>query len=222
MKRSLLAIVLTASFALPAAAEPGQAGWTDLTNFGTWTTGDGKPLVAGKWTLQDGVLHLTEKGGGSIYTAMEYGDFELTLEWKISPKGNSGIKYRVKQFDGKGWLGPEYQVLDDGKNANSGKASIHNTASLYVLKAADPKMKKLNPVGEWNSARIIAKGRHFQHFLNGAKVVDMIVGSDEWTAAKARSKFKDVKGFAENPAGRIMLQDHGNPVSYRKIKIREL
>lgn len=224
MKRSLLILGLTATaLVLPASAEPGQAGWVNLldgTGLTGWTQADGKPVSSGGWVVEDGVLCRKEKAG-DIFTAAEYGDFELTLEWKISPKGNSGVKYRVKQF-GKSWLGPEYQILDDGTPADSKNGSDRHSSSLYYLKAADPKTKKLKPVGEWNTTRIIAKGGHFQHYLNGAKVVDITVGSDEWKTAYAKSKFKDVKGFAENPKGKIMLQDHGAQVWFRKIQIREL
>ncbi|NNM30492.1 MAG: sulfatase-like hydrolase/transferase [Akkermansiaceae bacterium] len=198
--------------------------WTTLfdgTSLASWTRGDGKPLQDGGWTITGDALHRKASGGGSIYTRDEYGDFELELEWKISPKGNSGIKYRMARY-GKNWLGPEYQVLDDGGHPDGKNGLKRTTAALYDLLPANPERKKLKPVGAWNHTRIVARGRRFQHYLNGSLVVDVTVGSDRWKAAVAESKFKKVAGFAENPRGRIMLQDHGDEVWYRHIRIRDL
>lgn len=195
-----------------------HAGWHDLTTLKSWVDGAGKPVAPGKWVVTDKVLHLTGKGGGSLYSAKQYADFELMFDWKIAPKGNSGLKYRMAKYEGKGMLGLEYQVYDDGDKPFS-KGS---TASLYDIIAPDEKTKKTNKVGEWNRTRIVVRGGHFQHFLNGKKVVDITVGSPEWKAALAQSKFKNAKGFAENPKGPLMLQDHGSEVWYREIKIKEL
>lgn len=183
-----------------------------------WVDERGKPLASDKWVVKDGVLHLTGKGGGNIYTARPYGNFELRFEWKIAEKGNSGVKYRMKDYDGKGRLGPEYQVYDDqGKPFAKGA-----TASLYDIVAPDREAKAMKPPGEWNSSRIVANGKHLQHFLNGRKVVDITIGTAAWRDAVAQSKFRDVPAFAENPQGPIMLQDHGSEAWYRKLTIREL
>jgi hypothetical protein len=216
IKHLLLATVLTTSLSA-------EEGWTELfdgKSLTGWVKGDGKPAGIGGWVAEDGALH-RKSGGGDLFTAKEYGDFEFSVEWKISPGGNSGIKYRVIQF-GKSWLGPEYQVLDDTAHPDGKNGADRQTAALYYLKPADPETKKLKPVGEWNTTRIVARGNHFEHYLNGAKVMDMVVGSDEWKAAYAKSKFKGTEGFAQNPQGRLMLQDHGNEVWYRNIRIKEL
>lgn len=217
-------LALLSVLALFSAPVFGSGEWTDLFDGNSlrgWVNAAGKPAKIGGWVIADGVLHRQNKGAGDLFTAEKFGDFELSLEWKISPKGNSGIKYRVANYDGR-WLGPEYQVLDDNAHPDGKNGADRLTAALYYLKPADPKTKVLHPVGEWNSTRIIVKGKHFQHFLNGAKVVDITVGSNEWKTALAKSKFKGVHGFAENPKGRLMLQDHGNPVWYRKIRLRKL
>jgi Domain of Unknown Function (DUF1080) len=189
----------------------------DLTG---WTTGDGKPVTAG-WVVEaDGVLHRAS-AGGDIFTAQEYGDYELTWEWKISPGGNCGLKYRVMQYPGKGYLGCEYQLLDDAKHPD-GKIGPHRqTASLYDIlpPAAD---KPLKPVGEWNTSKIIVKGNTFEHWLNGTKVLSVDLTSETFKAARAKSKFKAVANFAENPKGRIMIQDHQDEAWFRNIKIKPL
>jgi hypothetical protein len=215
---ALLALVIAAT----ASARAEEAGnWTDLLAGGSlqaWVDDNGKALEGDKWIVEDGVLHLTGAGGGSIYTAKEYGDFELRWEWKIAPEGNSGVKYRMAKYEKGGLLGPEYQVYDDGGKPFEKGA----TASLYDILAPDKETKKLNPVGEWNTSSIVAKGGHLQHFLNGAKTIDITVGSPAWKEAVAQSKFKDVPGFAENAKGPIMLQDHGSEAWFRAVKIREL
>lgn len=185
-----------------------------------WTNGGGKALEEGGWIAEDGVLHLKGKGG-SIYSEKEYGDFEFRFEWKISEKGNSGVKYRVTRY-GKQLLGPEYQVLDDDKHPDGKVGPNRQTASLYDILPADAEKKKLKPVGEWNQSRIVVKGHHLQHFLNGEKVIDLTVGSDEWKKLVGESKFKKTEGFAENLKGRLMLQDHSDEVWYRNLAVKEM
>ena len=177
-----------------------------------WSSRNGKAPVKG-WVVEDGVIH-RKSGGGDIVTEQEYEDFELELEWKISPKGNSGIKYR---FDGK--LGPEYQVLDDDGHSN-GKNPFTSAGAMYLM-AKPNDQKELKPVGEWNKARIVAKGQHLEHWLNGSKIIEMDVGSDAWNQIKAKTKFRNAKGYGEG-AGKILLQDHQDPVWYRNIRIRKL
>jgi len=171
------------------------------------------------WTVKDGVLQLSKKPavktkGGSIITLKPYVNFEFKFEFKISPKGNSGIKYRSLNN-----LGLEYQVLDDigGKD---NKNPLNSCASLYQLVAA-PKTKKLNAPGEWNSGRIIANGNQIEHWLNDEKVAEIEMGSDAWKKAYDKSKYKKFPEFAKQGA-EILLQDHGDEVSYRNLLIKEL
>jgi len=217
MTVSCVLLGLVASFGL-AAEEP----WVSLfdgKSLDGWTTAAGKGVTAG-WQAEDGVLHRAAKGG-DIYTAKEYGDFELQFEWKISPKGNSGVKYRVTKF-GNGLLGMEYQVLDDGGHVDGKKPGGKNSAaSMYdIIPPSDG--KKLKPVGEWNTARIVARGSKIEHWLNDEKVVDVDTASESFQQALAKSKFARTKGFSRQTGGRIMIQDHGNEAWFRNIKIREL
>ena len=189
----------------------------DLTG---WTTGEGKPVTAG-WVVEaGGVLHRASKGG-DIFTAQDYGDYELAWEWKISPGGNCGLKYRVMQFPGKGYLGCEYQLLDDVNHPDGKIGPQRKTASLYDIlpPAAD---KPLKPVGEWNTSKVIVKGNTFEHWLNGTKVLSVDLTSETFKAARAKSKFKAVPGFAENAKGRIMLQDHNDEAWFRQITLKPL
>lgn len=189
---------------------------------------DGKSLAGWKsakggepgkgWKVEDGCIH-REAAGGDLLSEKEYEDFELEFEWKISAKGNSGVKYRVRKSPG-GWLGPEYQVLDDAGHPN-GKVADTTAASLYeVVPAA--KDKALNPVGEWNKSRIIAKGTTLEHWLNGKLAVKIDTAGGEWPELKKASKFAKMEGFAGPGAGHLLLQDHGDKVWFRAIRIRDL
>lgn len=215
----LRAFLCSALLMFSASAEDAKPLFNgkDLTG---WTNGAGQPVTAG-WVVEEGgVLHRAAKGG-DIFTAEEYGDYELTWEWKIAPAGNSGLKYRVLQFPGKGYLGCEYQLLDDAKHPD-GKIGPHRqTAALYDIlpPAAD---KPLKPVGEWNASKIIVKGNTFEHWLNGTKVLSVDLAGETFKAARARSKFKNVPNFAENAKGRIMLQDHGDEAWFRNMAIKPL
>lgn len=171
------------------------------------------------WTVKDGVLHLSKSlenrtKGGSLISVKQYPNFELKFEFKISPGGNSGIKYR--SLDN---LGLEYQILDDA-SARDNKNPLNSAASLYQLVPA-PKTKKLKPVGEWNTGRIIANGNNIQHWLNGEKVVEIEIDSDEWKTAFEKSKYKKEKEFAKQSA-ELLIQDHGDEVSFRNLLIKEL
>jgi hypothetical protein len=212
MKRFLL--LFTASCAL--AGEP--VAIQDLKN---WGTADGKPAPAGWVAESDGSLHRSAKAG-DLFSAKEYGDFEFTWEWKVAEGGNSGVKYRVTAYDKKGNLGPEYQLLDDAKHPDGKIGPQRQTGSLYDLVAPDAAAKKVNPPGEWNTSKIVVRGKKLEHWLNGAKLVEMEIGSEAWKAAYAKSKFKTTPGFAENARGRLMLQDHGDEVWFRNMSIREL
>ncbi len=180
-----------------------------------WTTGDGKPVTAG-WEIVDGVIHLTKGGprGGNIVTAEEFGDFDLSFEWKIAPRGNSGIKYRVRSYDGR-LLGCEYQIYDDG---TAKKVQDKNSAgALYDLYEPNDQ-KTLRPSGEYNTARIVVRGDRIEHWLNGKLIVAATVGDAEWERRIKQSKFNDKPDFARNPRGKLMLTDHGSEVWYRNFK----
>jgi hypothetical protein len=161
--------------------------------------------------------------GGSIYTADEYGDFDLSFQWKIARRGNSGIKYRVAfykkgVYGNPGWLGCEYQLFDDlGRRAEP----VHSSGAIYGLYAPSAH-KKLRPVGEFNDSRIIVQGTKVEHWLNDVKVVEADTTSDDWKRRIAASKFDDVAGFFRNSKGRIELQDHGSRIWFRNIELRKL
>lgn len=181
-----------------------------------WTTIDGKPVTGG-WEAVNDTIHLPKNSGaGNIVTAKEYGDFDLRFEWKISEGGNNGVKYRVRRF-GKRVLGCEYQILDDGGHPD-GHTGKKSTGSLFDVCAPNAD-KSLKPAGEYNSSRIVVRGDQIQHWLNGELILTLRVGSPDWDAKKARSKFSKVHGFGENRNGKIMLTEHGDEVWYRNITI---
>jgi hypothetical protein len=181
------------------------------------------------WEVRDGMLIVKESGGGEasfggdIVTIDEYSNFELTADFKLTDGANSGIKYFVIEAQPKtpgSAKGLEYQVLDDAKHpdAKLGINGNRTCASLYDIMPATN--KKMHPIGEWNQARILVNGKHVEHWLNGVKVLEFERGGKEFLAHKAESKFKDIPGFGEYAKGHILLQDHGNQVFYRNIKIR--
>jgi hypothetical protein len=183
------------------------------------------------WEIRKGMLMVKESGGGEasfggdIVTLDEYSNFELTTDFKLTDGANSGIKYFVIEAQPKtpgSAKGLEYQILDDAKHpdAKLGINGNRTCASLYDLIPA--KKKKMKSIGKWNQARIVVNGKHVEHWLNGKKVLEFERGGKEFLAHKAESKFKDIAGFGEYPKGRILIQDHGNQVSYRNIKIRTL
>jgi hypothetical protein len=164
---------------------------------------------------------LTRVGaGGDIVTVDEYGDFELELEWKVAPGGNSGIMYRVTETAANSYeSGPEMQVLDDSGHAD-GRSRLTSAGSAYGLYPAPAGVVK--PAGEWNAVRLVVNGNHVEHWLNGQKVVDYELGSPDWEAKVKASKFAEWPGYGRAARGRIALQDHGDRVAYRNIRIREL
>ncbi len=183
-----------------------------------WLTTGGK-TPGSAWEVVEGVLHLNGRGG-DIRTEREYKNFILDFAWTIAKGGNSGIKYRFKQFDGKGWLGCEYQVLDD-YNTGEGKAAKRSASTLYDILPTNER-KHLNPHTELNRGRIVVNGDRLEHWLNGEKVVEVTVGSDRWKEALAKSKFSGTEDFGSNPTGFIMVQDHQCEVWFHEISIQEI
>lgn len=222
MKKSLIATVLMIGL-IQAEEKKSAEKWQSLFDGETlagWTDGEGKAVEEGHWVAEGGVLTRESEGSGSLFSAKEYGDFEFSFEWKISEKGNSGVKYRLAQYDGK-WLGLEYQILDDANHPDGKNGPIRQSAALYDLKPTSD-LKKLKPVGEWNQSRIKVHEGVVTHYLNGAEVVRLEIPSAEWEERFAKSKYKKTKGFGVNQRGYLQLQEHGDVVSYRKLKISEL
>jgi hypothetical protein len=170
------------------------------------------------WKVEDGALVRAGKGG-DLVTVDEFDDFELVLEWRIAAGGNSGIMFRVSEDEGAPYMtGPECQVLDNAKHPD-GKNPKTSAGSCYGLYA--PSKDVMKP-GEWNKVRLVVQGSHVEHWLNGEKVVEYEIGSDEWNERIRKSKFKAWAKFGKNAKGHIDLQDHGDRVEYRNIKIRPL
>ena len=170
------------------------------------------------WKVEDGTIHRAG-GGGDLISEGEYDDFILEFEWKISSGGNSGLKYRVRKSPG-GWLGPEYQVLDDAKHPN-GKVADTSAGSLYEVVPA-PEGKVLLPAGQWNRSKIVAKGTVLEHWLNNQLVLKIDTSGEDWPDLKKASKFAKMEDFAAPGKGRILLQDHGDEVWFRAITIQKL
>jgi hypothetical protein len=198
-----------------------KAGWKLLFDGKTLDGWKGykKDKPADSWKVVDGVLTLDGKGG-DICTVEEFGDFEFQIDWKISAGGNSGIMYRVAETRGAPYeTGPEYQVLDDEKHGD-GKNPLTSAGSIYAVYA--PAKKVVKPAGEWNHTKIVAKGNHIEHWLNGEKVCEAEIGSEDWNAKVAKSKWAKVTTYAKETKGKIDLQDHGNKVEYKNIKVLAL
>ncbi len=179
--------------------------------------------VPDKWKVIDGALVVSPKNGksgGDIVTDDEFDSFELSFEWKVTEGANSGVMYRVSEGeDAPYFTGPEYQVLDNKKHPD-GRSKLTSAASCYALYA--PSEDTTKPVGQWNQARIVVNGNKVEHWLNGKKVVAYELGSDDWNRRVAGSKFKEWKKFGTMKQGKIDLQDHGDEVHYRNIKVRSL
>ena len=184
------------------------------------------------WKIENGVLTVLpsagdrSKRGGDIVTIEKFSDFELQLLAKLTPRANSGVKYFVaeaaKGMAG-GAIGLEFQVLDDALHPDATKGPIAGSrtfGSLYDIIPAEN--KRVNGIGQWNSIRIVAKGKHVEHWLNGFKILEYERGSDDFRRRVAISKFNDKPGFGEAESGHILLQDHSDEVSFKSIKIRIL
>jgi hypothetical protein len=205
-------------------AEEQAQGWkllfngTDLTGWKNYK----KDGVGPQWKVENGELALTAGGGGDIMTVEQYGPFELSLEWKISPNGNSGIIYLVKEDDkapNTYNTGPEMQVLDDDGHPD-GKIPSHRAGALYDFVVPPPGTTK--PVGEWNLAVVKFTGNRIEHWQNGTLVSETSYGDDAWKAKVAATKFKTMPLFGLASSGHIALQDHGDKVWYRNIKVKPL
>ncbi|HUX94283.1 MAG TPA: DUF1080 domain-containing protein [Bacteroidales bacterium] len=208
-------------------------GWKLLFDGSTsngWMNALTKNFPATGWEIKNGTLATNpelkgEHGGGDIVSTDKYKDFELSVDFNYKPGANSGIKYFIDTERDSGIyrsIGCEYQILDDNLNpdATAGISGNHKLACLYDL--IPPSNVKDNGPDAWNNARIIVKGNHVQHLLNGQMTVEYYRGSPEWKEAVSKSKFKDISGFGETIEGRILLQEHGDMVEFKNIKIREL
>lgn len=217
----------------PAAENKTDSGWVSLFDGKTlagWHN-YGKTTIGEAWKVADGTLYLdtTKKAGwqtaqgGDIVSTEEYDNFDLKLEWKIAPGGNSGIIFYVHEDSTKYkyvWnTGPEMQVLDNDLHSD-GKIPKHRAGDLYdLISSSSEPVKK---PGEWNEAEIISKDGKLDFFLNGTNVVSTTLWDDAWKKLVAGSKFKEWLDFGTYKKGHIALQDHGNTVWYRNIKIKRL
>ena len=202
-----------------------KKGWVSLFDGKTlngWRQASKDAAPDHAWFVEKGVLTFDPaKGHGTdIVTTKTFKDFDLSLQFKVSEGGNSGIKYFIFPNSS---LGCEYQIIDDSKHTDAalGINGNRKTGSFYDVMPASTK-KKYKPAGEWNTARIVAIGQHVEHWLNGAKVVEFDRDSEDFKKAIAQSKFKTTKGFGQATTTPILLQAHGDKVSFRNIKIKAL
>lgn len=217
------------------------AGWKLLFDGKTtrgWEGMRGTRFPSQSWAIEDGTIRtLDDNSGGDVISVRPYENFELSIEWKIAPRGNSGIKYLVQ----KEWIstafrpdisderrrrirlsaiGPEYQIIDDEVMRRREGWEKSSTGALYLL--YEPKGKRVNPPGEWNLTRIVVRGNHGEHWLNGGKICEFAFGSEELLARVEKSKFRHVPGYGIKGPGYIVLTHHNSPAWFRNIKIREL
>jgi hypothetical protein len=199
-----------------------QAGWRSLFDGRTldaWRAYGTQNAPRG-WTVVDGTI-TKQRGAQDLVSREQFGNFELELEWKIGEAGNSGIFYRgTEEYDHIYWSGPEYQLLDNAK-ASDNKTPLTRAGADYGLYPAPDGHD--HPAGEWNKTRIVVRGNHVEHWLNDFKLLEYELGSADWKAKVAASKFKDWPHYGTAARGYIGIQgDHPGLLALRNIRIREL
>lgn len=220
--------------ACSSSRKAGAAYGPQTSTDGLTTLFDGKTLIGwhpyqGKnphsWEAQNGLLHCVGGAGNSdlhtdLVTNDSFQNFDLSLDWKIAPKGNSGILYLVQETAPASYqTGPEYQVIDDA-NFPEKLEDWQKTGANYAMNAAPTAKPK--PAGEWNHTRIVVANGHVEHWLNGDKIVEYELWSNDWNARKAAGKWKDTPGYGIAKTGHIALQDHGSEAWFKDIKIKQL
>ena len=215
-----------------SAAEEAE-GWQLLFDGETlngWRDFNGKELTNG-WTVVDGCIQASGEGGdasGYIVTDKQYANFELMWDWKLTKGGNSGMLYHVLEgprFKVPYVTGPEYQLIDvEGwEEINNAKLEEWQKIGVdYAMHLPDQSKMKINPVGQWNTSKIVFDNGHVEHWLNGEKILEFEAWTEDWFAKKASGKWGDATEYGLAHEGVICLQDHGDPASFRNIKIKEL
>jgi hypothetical protein len=200
-------------------------GWVllfDGKTFDGWQKANGSPFDGKGWKVENGIISTNPQTGhgGDLVTTKDYKDFEFSLEFKLEEGTNSGIKFFLIKNSS---LGCEYQLIDDAHHpdAKLGRDGNRTLAALYDV-IPPTSVKKSKPLGEWNTVRVVSKGKHVEHWLNGEKVLEYERGSDAFKAFIAQSKFKNEKVFAEAETSAILLQEHGDVIHFRNIKLRTL
>ena len=241
----LLIVLLTAASLLGAehnvlSSKEKAEGWRLLFDGGSfegWTGMKESPFPTRSWTLEDGTIRTREGGHYDLVSEEKFDNFELAFDFKLSPRGNSGLKYLVQQE----WLSPhwspemppdynaiqalsavgyEFQIIDEAIVKKRPGWERESMGSFYLVYGAEH--DAANPHGEWNSAKVVVDGMHVEHWLNGRKLFEYELGSEETLKRVAATKFRAVPGFGKKGPGNIVLQHHGAPAWFRNIKIREL
>jgi hypothetical protein len=231
MKTSLFALALSLLTPLALGAKDNvltaaekSAGWEllfDGSSFKGWRGYGAKAMPEAGWKIENGLLATVAKVKGSaIITEKKYNDFELTWEWKVESAGNNGVKYFVTEDRPKS-PGHEYQMIDDERHPDGMRGPKYQTGAFYDVLVAKTAGVTKQP-GEWNSSKIVVRGNHVEHWLNGRNVLAYEAGSKAVKEGVAGSKFKDEAGFGDKIAGHIMLTYHSDACVFRNIKIREL
>lgn len=250
MNKLLSLLLISLFFGSCASRNTSDDGWISLFDGETtegWRGYNAEEMPPG-WVARDGVLQFDTEieleqdytgGRDIIYGEREFDNFELELDWKIPPGGNSGIFYHVKEgYDSPSSIAPEYQLIDDegyadmhdltGYNSQFGAENPaelqdwQRTGADYAMYTADESKKKLNPAGEWNTSRIVFTEERAEYWLNGEMLLSFEPWSDDWKAKRNSGKWKNAPDYGKFRSGYIALQDHGSPLWFRNIRIREL